>query len=461
MTRHHLIAAFLPLFLLISSATGQKSDPPAEQATEAAPATDSEGGSVFIPGTPVGERFAWLLRLMNEDVVVAWKANFSLGFTRRLQRDTFMSNVRQLRERSGGWDLVEIRTAEFEEITSILRMRRNDSLWQFEVRIEPFEPYKITGIRLLPVATAPYTPLESWDAITAALEELDGESSLTVYEVNPGGSARRLYDHNGDAQLSIGAVSGVYLTTCLAEAIAHQETTWQMPIMVIDELRSLPPGEVSEAPDGSVMPLARMVQSLFATGDHSAFDHLLQHIGREHVEEWIRQHHPDPERTIPFLSSREVAVLKYAADDTLLRAYAEGDAAARRHLVDNDLNGMSLSGVKARVWRTPREIDTVGWFASTNATCLTLAHLMAHMLPTQLSLLDAAPSLPLDRFTWSRVIFKAGAEPGVLSVAMLLTRNDERHFAIAFTTNNTEANINGNATHPIVMSTMELLGRRR
>ncbi|MCA9309915.1 MAG: serine hydrolase [Phycisphaerales bacterium] len=430
-----------------------------------APATEGERAapeSIFIPSTPTGQRLAWLMRLLNEDIEVSWKANFSLGFTRRVTQGEFFSNLDRLRERSGGWDLMEVRYANYNDAAAILRMHANQTLWQLELRVEPFEPFKIDGLRLLPAATAPYERLGSWDDITSALTALPGTSSLTVYEVESNGGARRIYDHEGDRQMAVGAVSGLYLTACVLDTIEQGESTWQMPVMVVDELKSLPPGDTFAAKDGSVVGVSDLVRSMYATGDHSAFDHLLHHLGRERVESWLRGVHSDPERMMPFLASRELAALKYAKDPALLERYAAADSPeARRVILDRELHDVDLSALEARGWSTPREIERVGWFACTNDTCLVLARMVGQATRGELDLLDAAPTLPFDRITWPRVVFKAGAEPGVLSVAMLLRRSDQRQFAVAFTTNNPEAVIDGEATHPIVMSTIEMLGEMR
>ncbi|NUW35757.1 hypothetical protein HTZ77_30680 [Nonomuraea sp. SMC257] len=82
-------------------------------------------------------------------------------------------------------------------------------------------------------------------------------------------------------------------------------------------------------------------------------------------------------------------------------------------------------------WTTPRELDTIEWYASPAQVCHAFARLSE--LPDQrvgeaLSVNDAG--LALDKAQWPSVWYKGGSEPGVSDLGHLARTADGRSFVV-------------------------------
>jgi len=150
--------------------------------------------------------------------------------------------------------------------------------------------------------------------------------------------------------------------------------------------------------------------------------------GREEVEAL------SPETLRPFLSTRELFLLKLSSQAKKLRnQYKSGKLKTRRSVLEA-LKSIDMSNLESL--SQPVDIQEIEWHISVRQLCQTLFKLGFH------------PSLMINsglvkKGTWSKVAYKGGAEPGVLNYTHLVQVSHDasadqqnRSYCISATLNN-------------------------
>jgi beta-lactamase class A len=177
-------------------------------------------------------------------------------------------------------------------------------------------------------------------------------------------------------------------------------------------------------PEGTEVPVVEVATGMIAISDNTATDHLIERLGRENIEQNLsRVGHGAPELNIPFLSTRELFLLKLAVADADVETYLASDVAARRAFLSG-LAGQLPELSSAGSWNEPRRIDQIEWFASASELCTVMATLdtLADQpaLEPLHTVLSNNPGAPLDPAVFPYVAHKGGSEPGVLNLTWLV-----------------------------------------
>ena len=167
------------------------------------------------------------------------------------------------------------------------------------------------------------------------------------------------------------------------------------------------------------MTLATLATLMISTSDNTAADALAALLGRPLLEQAA------PPRDRPFLTTRELYLLKFSGNSALLARFRAGDEAARRAV----LAELAPLPVPPPGSASIASAPDVGWFFSTRELC----GLMASV--------DAVPAMhvnpgPATALGFVRAAFKGGNEPGVISLASLVVNAAGRHYCVAATWNN-------------------------
>ncbi len=195
---------------------------------------------------------------------------------------------------------------------------------------------------------------------------------------------------------------------------------------------------MQDEPAGTKHTLAWFATQMISISDNTAADHLLHRLGRENVEKNLAAMGlADPSRMIPFPSTRDLFILKATKNATLAKEYLAADVAGRRALLDGPVASTPIALADLADWTSPRQLDTLEWFASTTDLCAAMANLQGlggqPGLGQALATLAVNPVMPVDKARWPYVGFKGGSEPGVLQLTWLLRRADDRWFALSMT----------------------------
>ncbi len=293
------------------------------------------------------------------------------------------------------------------------------------MQLEATEPFRVAGLLLNDVA-----PVN--DAGLSALEQvqsLPGTTSMLFARLDGG---EVLASHNAAAQMAIGSTFKLYVLSALSQSIARGERRWDDVVTLTE--RSFPSGQLQDWAQGSPVTLHTLASLMISISDNTATDQLIAVLGREAVEaELVASGHTAPTATLPFLTTRELFLLKLGEDDAL-QAYALGNHAVRRAMLagldDRELDPALIQTVFAA---GPRFID-IEWFASAED----IARIYARLAQDPVALQILAINLGIDRARfggWDYAGYKGGSEPGVLNFSWLLRDAAGAYWVLAMSWN--------------------------
>jgi hypothetical protein len=238
----------------------------------------------------------------------------------------------------------------------------------------------------------------SWAALDARLAGLGPRVAFAAAEID--GECRIVHGLDADTQRPIGSAFKLYVLGALAQAIADGRASWDEPLEIRDEWKSLPSGTLQNHPAGTVFPLSEFAALMISISDNTATDHLIHRLGRDAVERQLsRFGHARPEANVPFLTTKAFFRIK------------------------------APSG---QLWPQPKDIDEVEWFASPSDICRAYAGLLRFdrtEVGNALSRND--DGLDLDTAAFPSVWYKGGSEPGVVTLHYLARTADGRARAVS------------------------------
>jgi hypothetical protein len=297
------------------------------------------------------------------------------------------------------------------------------------MRLEPVHPYKVAGLllnNLAPVNDAGLSVVEQ-------VQALPGETAMLFARID---GSEVIASHNAERQFAIGSTFKLYVLAALSRSIARGERQWH-DVVELSE-RSFPSGQLQDWPQGSPVTLHTLASLMVSISDNTATDQLIRVLGRETVEaELALSGHADPAATLPFLTTRELFLLKLG-EDAPLREYRRADEADRRAILaglrDRDLD---MGDIQRVFSGGPRFID-VEWFASAQDIARLYAVLAAD--PVALDILAINLGMERGRFSaWDYAGYKGGSEPGVLNFSWLLRDEAGAWWVLVMSWNNSDA----------------------
>lgn len=177
----------------------------------------------------------------------------------------------------------------------------------------------------------------------------------------------------------LGSAFKLYVPDALATAIAAGKVSWTQPLTVTARLKSLPSGELQAEPDGTKISVRDAAAKMISISDNTATDMLISLVGRPAVEAvFTTAGMADPARDRPFLTTREAFTLKLDHWPALADRYIAASQPGRRALLARTVDRVPLPAVSPEAgWTTPRDINSIEWFASANDICRVYAHVAA------------------------------------------------------------------------------------
>ena len=323
-------------------------------------------------------------------------------------------------------------------------------------------PNLITGLQIM--ATSNPTPTATWAQIDAAVAGLAPEHSLYAGEITAFG-CQPIHTLNAGQPLASGSTLKLYVLGELARQIQAGKASWDETLAVRDDWKSpFNTGTMQNEKAGTTHTLLEYAQKMISISDNTAADHLIHRLGRQNVEaKMAAMGLAELSRNIPFLTTRDLFVLKATKNATLRAQYLAADADGRRALLDGPVAASPIASTDFADWTTPRDIDTIEFFASTGDLCWAMSalHQMAGKpgLSQIQDVLAINPAMDVDPSIWTYVGYKGGSEPGVLQMTWLLRRADNRWFAVSLTMDDpTTAKDNTLAMLSLGGTAMSLLG---
>lgn len=233
--------------------------------------------------------------------------------------------------------------------------------------------------------------------------------------------------------MPIGSNFKLWILGALSKQIAAGTLNWEQLVEIQEKYLSVPGGDFRYVKPSTKFTLRYFAERMMQKSDNTATDHLLFLVGRDNVEQAMTTMGvSDPARNIPLMSTRELAMLKFAYPKAKLDAYFAASVAERRQILANVIDKIPYSALANLDQTKPLEIDRVEWFATRDDLSHTMAWLLAESQKPGLrpvaEVMTLDTPIPFDGETWPYVGYKGGSELGVLSVTWLLQRADSRYF---------------------------------
>jgi beta-lactamase class A len=451
----------------VPRATASATSAPSPTTAASPPAAASP--VVVVPSTPVGDQLAWALEMLNSaarDLTAeVMQQRFTSQFLAAAPPAQTIPALRQFASGSGPFTLESFQSPPTDTSAVALLRGAGGAGFVLSIEVEAAAPHLISGLLVQPdtATSATPTPLTGWGDLDARLRALAPQVNVLAAELTDTGCAP-VHALDADHELALGSAFKLYVLGELGEQVRQGTASWDEQLAIRDDLKSLPSGKMQDEPVGTQHTLREYAEQMISISDNTAADHLLARLGRTNVEAFQAElGHSAPELNEPFLSTREMFALKLALTPEQRAAYVAATPAERRQLLTSLVDPATPTLAQASGWTTPRDIESIEWFASASDLCRALAQL--HTLSQQPGLeplsaiLAINPGIPFNTRVWPYAGFKGGSEPGVLNLSWLLQRADGRWFVLTAGLNDPNHPLDENAAVQLMQSAADLLAQ--
>lgn len=410
------------------------------------------GKAVTPPDTPAGAQLRWLIAATAHlPVPVAQvRAHFDAAFL--VQVSPAMIN--QALQEVGSVQLLSIKVSEPDTLTTVVTA--SGILPRAQVALTVDSRGLISGLEVSPATTTPVPT--TWAGVDAAVHSVAPQVRLLVANVSTG-SCQPVHSIDPATAAPLGSAFKLYVLDALGNAVASGAVRWNQLLTVTGQLKSLPSGQLQNEPDGTQVSVQDTAAKMISISDNTAANMLIGLLGRPAVEAALTTTGmADPASDRPFLTTREMFILKLDHWPALANRYIAADQAGRQALLASSVDPAPLPALTAaQAWTTPRDIDSIEWFASADDICRAYTSLSALARRPGLSPIGQVLSindggLQLDPAQWKTTWFKGGSEPGVLTLAYLATTRTGQSYVVTVLAENPSQPINEATAAPVLLS---------
>lgn len=441
------LALALGLGLGLTGCVGPGSANGSAEAT--ATAASSLQTAVALPDTELGRQAGWVISALNGEVdadalTEEITARFSQEVLDQIGADGLTEVFAQLGAQ-GPWIPTAVQDGGTQAVVTITGAA-GDSL---DLQIALDDDEKVSGLLFTPSA-GDRTPATSWSELETAVDGLASDTRLVVTEVDPVGAGASAASgdaigapllaagHDPAETMPSGSMFKLYVLGAVADAVTAGTLTWDAPLTITDDVKSLPSGELQDSPSGSTVTVREAADKMISISDNTATDLLIATVGPEAVQQQFAvMGQQDPSLNTPLLTTRALFQLGWGqgtSEAAGRAAWADADAVGRQAILNSLPTGLvdvAVADVTAPVWK-----GGLDWF--TTADDLATAHLALQQKALDPATAPVRDILAInnglgDTFgdAWSYVAFKGGSSIGVLAGSWYLERADGRAFTVS------------------------------
>ncbi len=297
-------------------------------------------------------------------------------------------------------------------------------------------PHLIEGLFLKP----PMRVGSTLESVIKDLKALKGTTSLSAINLS---RKHVLAAHDSSAYLPIGSTFKLYVLGTLAERIRLGTRRWDDVVLLDTSIRSLPSGILHTWPHGSPLTLHALATLMISQSDNTATDLLMHELHQDSIERMQTiMGHSNASLNVPFLTTRDVFLLKFTNEGQGAREYAGLRPADRRKYLDRINEQTPLSAV--RFIDTAVVPDRVEWFARTTDCIRAMDWLRdGRLSPAVLDILAVNKGLDINSKQWPYAGYKGGSEPGVINMTYLLRHSSGDWYALSASWMNSDNSSSG------------------
>ena len=411
--------------------------------------------AVVTPDTPAGTQLGWLVaaaaRLPLSGAQV--RAHFDAAFLAQVSPAMLNQGLRAA-------VIIRLLSIEVSEPGTLIAIASASGvLSRAQIALTVDSRGLISALRIGPATTAP-TPA-TWAGVDAAVRSVAPRVRLLVANVS-NGSCQPVHSIDPAAAAPLGSAFKLYVLDALGSAVASGKVHWNQQLTVTAQLKSLPSGQLQNEPDGTRISVQDTAAKMISISDNTAANMLINLVGRPAVEAALATTGmADPALDRPFLTTREMFILKLDQWPALAKRYIAANEPGRRALLAGTIDQAPLPAVAAaQAWTMPRDINSVEWFASADDICRVYASLAVLARRPGLSAVGQVLSLndgglQLDPAQWQTTWFKGGSEPGVLSLAYLATTRTGQSYVVTVLAEDPSQPINEAKAAPVLLAAIK------
>jgi hypothetical protein len=389
-----------------------------------------------VPSSPVGKQLRWLLGvpsqlpLSNEVISV----HFDKAFLAQVSPSVLNQALESLGPPGSEATLLGLSRVAERSLVALVRIGPS----QYTVDLVVDGRGLISGLLFKPAGAS---VTQTWSQIESHVSSIAPGTSFLAAKLNAAGTCVALKSVSAETPRPLGSMFKLFVLGALANAIREHKVSWSQKVTVTAAIKVGGSGTLQNAPDGTKLTVEQAAVKMISISDNTAADMLLQLVGRTAVENQVRAWSTHASLDIPFLTVSELFALKYHDFPSFADHYLSLNPSQRTRFLATTVDKVQAGGEKGA--STPRDIDSIEWFASANDLCRALAGLAALQAEPGLSPLDKVLStnnggISLDAKTWPRIWFKGGSEPGVLTLGYLARDNRGQNFAVIVLTEDTK-----------------------
>jgi beta-lactamase class A len=274
---------------------------------------------------------------------------------------------------------------------------------------------KIDGLRFTnPVVVG----LSLQDAL-APFQALPGSISYVIVK-----NDKEMRAFNQNLALGVGSTFKLAVLNALLREIQSGKRRWSDVVYLKRYWKSLPSGVYQTWPDGIALTLQTLAAEMISVSDNTAADALARIVGRAAIA-------PFAGRNAPFLTTREMFILKSAEGAALRQRYLSGSPAVRRAVVAR-VDRLPLP--KITDLDTDPALSTIEWHYTNRELC----KLMAAVQSLPLMSINPGVASPSQ---WRHIAYKGGSDWGVISMTTWLVSPAGTQYCVSVSWNDASAPI--------------------
>ena len=303
------------------------------------------------------------------------------------------------------------------------------------IAIDPADNNRVNELRFTSVdslAIADDSPAK----IAADLAALPGSVNAWFGPLDGGAP---VISRNAEQPLALGSAFKLYVLAALAEDVKAGRRQWSDVVPLTET--SYPSGRLQDWPKGAPVTLHTLASLMISISDNTATDQLIKVLGKARILRLMKDSgHADPGANDPFLTTKQLFVLK-ASDAQTLADWRSGDSAKQAIIEAMQVakEDPSLDQINAAFANGPKALD-IEWFASPADLAKLFAYMRRTGDPRVFAIMAISPSATAAiKANWRYIGFKGGSEPGVINLTWLLTDKAGRDWVLTLGWNNPEA----------------------
>jgi hypothetical protein len=306
----------------------------------------------------------------------------------------------------------------------------------------------------------------AWVKVDHELDAFAPDVSMLVARVTPGGTCHPVHEVASSIARPTASQFKLFVLGALADQIAAGRISWDQTLTVKDAVKSLGNGQGSLqfAPPGTSVSVEQVATKMISISDNTAADMLIGFVGRTRVEAQVREWSAHASANDPFLTTREMFLLHYAAG--LGDRYLATPQDERAAFLASSVDPRPISDIASGYSSDPRHVDKIEWFASPADICRAFAGLQqlskrAALAPLSTVLSREVAGIGLDTSQWPTVWYKGGSESGVLTLGWLAENSHGQTFVVEAMVSNPDAALAADSITDLVALARDAFGLLR